>query len=265
MDTTADAPTGPSADQQLSDFSLKLPQRLWSLVGLLLLVLVGWAFFDPRFDVRGSHAYDSFDEARLGVLTGTQVFNIAGSFFRFALHLAITTAILGILVFLALGLVWGAKQYRSLKAFLMFVTLVSLCVGLLIGLPNVAWYGKQMRVGRLLSTLYPCVAELQDDWPLEDGRSSTLGPYMAYPIGGPTALVLLSPPVLGQSTTKVSMVERSETGALRFLLAGTEFGDWLEFHPDGHLPSSFVGGLLQHFELSRYQDLGDGWYLVRYD
>ena len=50
----------------------------------------------------------------------------------------------------------------------------------------------------------------------------------------------------------------------RPLLAGSEVGDWVEWHPEGSSPASYRSGLGPSHELHRYTDFGDGWYLVRY-
>jgi hypothetical protein len=71
-------------------------------------------------------------------------------------------------------------------------------------------------------------------------------------------------PEPSESGTSFSVVERGKSGCLRFQLAGREQFAWLEWHPAGRLPSSFVGGLLDPHELDRFRALADGWYVVRY-
>jgi hypothetical protein len=61
-----------------------------------------------------------------------------------------------------------------------------------------------------------------------------------------------------------SAIERSEAGGLRFELAGPEGGAWVEWHPAGERPASFVGGLETRYELARSADLGEGWFVARY-
>ena len=222
-----------------------------------------WAYLDPRFDQE--IADSEVLVARVATINATvQITSGIGRGERWLFLLLILLVVASSLLLLGTGLLWGSKHYRSLKSLLMFVTLASLWVGLVVSLPNIAWYGKQVRVAKLLDDFEPIATELQADWPADDGESPTLGPYMAYPIGQPVTLVLLKPPVLQPSGTTITLVERSKRGGFRFHLAGSELGDWLEFHPPGQQPESFQGGLQQHFELVRQRQLCSSWFLTRY-
>ena len=66
------------------------------------------------------------------------------------------------------------------------------------------------------------------------------------------------------SSNAISAIERSDAGGLRFELADGDAGAWLEWHPAGEAPASFVGGLQGAYELVRASDLADGWFLARY-
>ena len=51
---------------------------------------------------------------------------------------------------------------------------------------------------------------------------------------------------------------------IRFELVGAEQGDWIEWHPDESVPASFLSGLGEPYEIERYQQLSENWFLVRY-
>ena len=68
----------------------------------------------------------------------------------------------------------------------------------------------------------------------------------------------------GPDSAEFSLIERDPSGGLRFALSGAERGDWLEWHPAGHAPQSFIGGLEDRHELLQAAALGDGWHLARY-
>ena len=252
-----------STENLASRIFVSHPGWLWSISAVLLLIAAAWAYSDPHIDyeVFGSEelaARAATIDATMKFVSGTE----RGK--RWIWMLMISLGAGSSLFLLALGLIRGSRKFRSLKSLLVFVTHVCLWVGLLAGLPNISWLGKQSRVTRLLEDFEPIVTELQADWPDDDGRSPTLGQYMAYPVGQPSTLFLLTPPVFQPSGTKVSQIEGSETGGIRFHLAGSELGDWLEFHPAGQHPESFQGGLQQNFQLIRSQNLREGWFLARY-
>jgi hypothetical protein len=87
---------------------------------------------------------------------------------------------------------------------------------------------------------------------------------MAYPIGSPTMLMMLTSPDVPDSKSTFTSVERDRKGALRFELVGDDPGTWLEWHPPGSAPSSFTGGLENSYALERNTALGKNWYLARY-
>jgi hypothetical protein len=87
---------------------------------------------------------------------------------------------------------------------------------------------------------------------------------MAYPVGDPATLIMLTLPVMPRTSTSFGVVERGDTGAIKFQLVGPERNDWLEWHPEGEQPGDFVGGILDVYKLERSVALGDGWHLVRY-
>ena len=167
------------------------------------------------------------------------------------------------------GWLWGGykvgKQRTSLRSLLVFTALVGLWCGFLLSYPWVAWQGKRLRMVRQTNELEKVAEHLRSDWPATDGELESVGPFMAYPFGQPSTLLLLTPPqVSGGGAAAISTIERSSEGALQFLLSGPDGGDWVEWHPNDRLPRSFVGGLDDHHELVTYLRLGRGWFLVRY-
>jgi hypothetical protein len=107
-------------------------------------------------------------------------------------------------------------------------------------------------------------ASLRADWPDSDGERDDIGPFMAYPRGGPRTLLLLTTPEIADVRTSISAIERATTGGLRFQLTGSEPDAWLEWHPIGSMPESFRGGLMTNYILERSAPLGGGWFVVRY-
>lgn len=242
----------------------KRPSHLWVLSLLLLISLAVWAYFDPGFGAAVNDPYGALVSLRhKGVQIEPDHDPLGGRWHRALLILGGGIS-LGLFFLLIMGAIFGPKSYRSLKSLLIFVTLGCLWLGLAMGLKNIAWYGKQMRVQPLLAKLQPIADELKSNWPSQDEVSQTLGPFKAYPLKNPNTLILMISPALPESEVRLTQVIRSEEGALRFLLAGSELGDWLEWHPKGSQPTAFADGFHADRDLSRHQDLGNGWYLVRY-
>lgn len=161
------------------------------------------------------------------------------------------------------GLFRGPRWRRSLKTWLAFTALVSAWCGLGVSWQVVYFFGQSVRLQGELPQYRELVQELRDQWPGKDGESPHLGHYLAYPLGEPRML-LLGGTAKVPGAAPVAAVERSEKGALRFQLAGAETGAWLEWHPPGSEPASFVGGLQNHYTLLRKKQLQPGWYLAHY-
>lgn len=235
------------------------PRHLWGLSLLLLVAVAVCAYFDPLYvaSVIGFIPEDSSNYV-IGFpvdTSGRRIATLSGGIL-----------VLAIFILLLAGAWRGPKPYRSLKSLLMFTTLACLWIGLAFSLENIAWFGKQARIGSLLGAIEPITDELTKDWPSRDGKSPTLGPYKTYPLRNPTTLILMISPQLPESRVRLTQVIRSEQGALRFLLAGSEHGDWLEWHPEDSKPTQFSDRYhVVERALSRSTDLGDGWYLVRYN
>jgi hypothetical protein len=70
--------------------------------------------------------------------------------------------------------------------------------------------------------------------------------------------------LVSKTDPQVSAIERADDGSLGFEIRGEQPGTWLEWHPPGSQPATFVGGLDDDHDLNRVSPLGDGWYQVRY-
>lgn len=154
---------------------------------------------------------------------------------------------------------------RSLRRLLAATTVVALWSALCVQHELVAWHGKRARFAFRIAELESIASPLRNDWPARDGDLPLIGPFMAYPFGRPSTLVLLQAPQLASQRIYVSAVERCDDGAIKLQLTGTDGGDWAEWHPQGSHPKSFVGGLADAHHLNVASSIGDGWYLVRYE
>ncbi len=158
----------------------------------------------------------------------------------------------------------GAASHRRLRSWLAFTALVAGWLALGTSWREVAWWGQQCRVEARLAEFTAIAMALHSDWPGDDGERAGLGAFMAYPQGAPRMLLMLTPPAAPRAGLRFSAIERAENGALRFELADSEHGAWLEWHAPGDVPSSFVGGLMGDYRLQRSASLGGGWFLARY-
>jgi hypothetical protein len=232
-----------SNDSHRQRYSLQRLPGLWWVLNLVLLAAVsGWIFGDGR---------------SLGVIESLP----AGAGILAATILGLILASLsGIFV----GLFKGPSWRRSVKAWLTFTALVSAWCALYASWPALYWLGQTVRVRADIAAYDKPVQELRENWPGKDGESPTLGPFLGYPVGKPKTLLLIGVAHVPGADAPVTAVERSELGALRLQLAGAESGAWLEWHPPGSAPDSFVGGLQTRYTLLRQTELQRGWYLVRY-
>ncbi len=153
---------------------------------------------------------------------------------------------------------------RSLRQLLSITAVIAVWCSLALHHDSIAWQGKRVRFACRVSELEAIAAPLREEWPQRDGELSKIGPFMAYPFGRPTTLVLLQAPRVAGHLVYVSAVECNCDGAIKLQLTGTDGGDWAEWHPPHSQPSSFVGGLAEPHELTTATAIGRGWYLVRY-
>jgi hypothetical protein len=235
--------------------------RLCWLVNLLvLLAMAAWIAQDGRF-MQPQTTRTATSEA------GEYHFEIFQTMFmppdkrQHFVRLTIAAAVsgLGILV----GLFLGPPRHRRLLTWLAVTALVAAWLALAVAWPKLNLAGQQIRMSRHLSGFEEVVNELRDSWPTEDGASQALGPFSAYPIGAPTLLMPLTARAAIEGLP-IQSITRSSEGALGFQLGGGEQGAWLEWHPKGSIPKSFLSGLQVSYKLTDVRGLGGGWRLTRY-
>lgn len=228
----------------------------------LLLLMISWIACDPAFELMWSRFAQ-------GITTPLAAFQDAVAYvgwIRPTLLLMMVAATVSSFIWtFAAMLGRSSKQQRSLKAALALTTLAAVWCGLVINTSSLAWYGKRIRLAWKIQALEAIVRPLRTDWPDNDGELPGIGPYMAYPFGNPSTLILLQPPSVPSSEFLISAVDRGELGTIRLQLSGVHAGDWVEWHPSASRPQSFSGGLSDRYDLKSSVSLGSGWYLVRYD
>ena len=158
----------------------------------------------------------------------------------------------------------GASSLKSVKAWLTLTTAAALWCGLVVNVEAIAWHGKRFRIAAQVEAFERLANQLRDSYPTADGELPYLGPFMAYPFGRPSTLILLQSPSFASHSICVSAVERTSAGAILLQLSGPDGGVWAEWHPPSSRPHSFVGGLGDRHTFSTCESIGNGWYLVRY-
>jgi hypothetical protein len=247
-----------AAPKQRREKSPEFGRVLWIVNIAALVGLAAWIFSDAKFpltavQLRSALALVQGDASPLrdvGMQTGLRVPILGG-----VLLLAVSS-LLGVFV----SLFVGAAVHRRLSAWLLFTLLVAGWLTLFVAWPEFAWQGQRLRLRASLREFDAIAANLRENWPTTDGKRPGLGSFMAYPQGKPRMLMMLK----SETTPAVAAVERADDGTLGFDLRGDESGAWLEWHPEGSTPRTFLGGLENNYDFSRGAPLGRGWYLVRY-
>jgi hypothetical protein len=180
-----------------------------------------------------------------------------------AMALGLVLAI-GTLTTMFCSLLVRASRFRTTRWWLLFTGVVCGWLGLLMTWPEIYWRGQQVRVRARLDAAADVVKTVTANWPASDGEIAGVGSFLAYPPAGPSTLLMLGEGESSHAALKYSAIERSVDGTIRFELAGSEAGAWLEWRPDETRPQSFVGGLATHYVLGQNQQLAPRWYLVRY-
>lgn len=239
------------------------PRRGMILHALVLVTTSAWLLVDP---VAISTFRIGLDRQALTIPTATwQQFQLEVGTIRAVGFLSLVLVVIGLIVFESRRFVSRRSERPTVRSLLFLTAMVGCWGGLLISYESIAWQGKRFRSLDRVSAMDKLAIRLDDDWPAEDGEIDGLGPYMAYPFGKPTVLLLLTPYPLDRTDTVISAIERSTDGALRFQLGGVDGGDWIEWHGNQTRPTSFTGGLSERFNVSQYVPLREDWYLVRYN
>jgi hypothetical protein len=238
--------------------------RTYWLVNVAVIgAIAAWVFSDGRFtEAVYSARANAQSLARLEIPTASREREIVVRVR--ALDCLIVLAVFSTLGITA-GLFVGARAHRRLRSWLAFTVLVAIWLTVWQTWPELSWQGQAFRLRRQLGDFQNIAGQLRNDWPARDDGRSYLGPFMAYPISDPSVLLMLTQPELPTSDLSFATIQRSASGALRFQLTGNEAGAWLEWHPAGELPSSFVSGLEEQRRLRRFAKLADSWFLVRYN
>src|SRR6056297_729124 len=238
-------------------------RTLWYLHLMTLFSIVLWAVLDLQFESL-VNSFQSIFRSPLETLTG--VIRYLGItrlvMFAFAISFAGVT-----FSALACRLFFGGEDHRvrSIMALLSLTAVIAAWSGLVMNHADLAWQGKRLRVATQLEQLQRVAEPLRQSWPREDGALPAIGPFMAYPFGRPTTLILLKSPAIDGDELCIAAIERGEQGAIKLQLSGAIYDDWVEWHPGQSKPTSFVDGLSVPRQLKQVTALQRGWYLVRYE
>jgi hypothetical protein len=174
-------------------------------------------------------------------------------------------AVLAIATLLATawGLLKGSQRQRSIAAYLVFTALVGGWLALATGWETVYGWGQARRVLADLAAFEATAKQLDADWPTDDGTQGDFGPFMAYPKGNPTCLLMLGQAKPPGGLLLVSAVERSG-GAIRFELSGAERPAWVVWQAEDAPATAFNSGLGGVYAVASQQRLAPHWRLVRY-
>lgn len=234
----------------------------WAINVGLLLTAAGWIYFfgESRETIalmkRAVWSGDAtsgsaiLDPSRLGIGVAVGLVCIA-------------VALVACLAMLA-SLFVGCGRFRTTRMWLVFTAVVCGWLGLVVSWQSVYWFGQQQRMKAVLPAAEGLVGTLRSRWPTVDSDLPELGPFLAYPLSGPTALLPLRSATFPTTETRYSAVERTGDVAMRFELSGGEHGAWLEWRGDGSEPTAFAGGLDTSYVVAKAARLSADWFLVRY-
>lgn len=245
---------------------MKIPsvyRVLWCLQFGSLTALAAWAAADPLFLPTVD---DVYRWATTTVVEGEPWVHRVDPWRR-SLLVCISLIACSTLVCIVLGMLRRSERasaFRSTKAWLKLTTAAALWCGFIANAEAIAWQGKRIRIASEVETLERLASQLRDSYPTVDGELPYLGPFMAYPFGQPSALILLQTPPLNSRSICVSAVQRTDAGAILLQLSGVDGGVWAEWHPPRSYPQSFVGGLGDRYTFETSHSIGRGWHLVRY-
>jgi hypothetical protein len=245
----------------LNERSKRIVQVLWLVNVTAFLGLVVWILSDGQFST-----VTEMLRARIYAVLERGLSALAYTWYaRRVFALAITGVVAAVsFVGIFLALFFGAASHRRVRSWFAFTLLLAAWLALLGSWHELAWRGQVFRFQGRISG-YDTVAEsLRNNWPNIDGERPNIGPFMAYPIGNPTMLMMLRSPDVPGTKSSFTSVERGDDGTLRFELVGDEPNSWLEWHPRDSVPASFTGGLENEYALDRYTRLRNDWFLARY-
>jgi len=240
------------------DWSLLAGRALWVLNVATLLGLTLWIFNDPQFANTARWVAAKVHLLRGGIVA--TIGDVAQPGWRLTVLWAVIAAAIASLLLLGVALFVGAATHRRLRSWLAYTMLVAAWLTMLVAWREFAWQGQRLRLRSTVNEFDALAKSLRENWPTADGERAGLGSFMAYPQGTPRMLMML----VSETDPQIAAIERGADGSLGFEIRGEVPGTWLEWHPAGSAPKTFVGGLEAEYDLGRTSPLGRGWYLVRY-
>lgn len=259
---TEEKPIDPNSESTIQTSLFSRVVKLSWLVNLAILLSgFAWLFFSG----------ESRKKIQLMLEVGHQLFrqwsDLAGAYVsqNFLLNEATwgTTAAIVTLVVVALGLMFGSSQQRSVRSWLCFTALVCGWLALLVTWQGIAWKGQQYRVVSQLAPLEDFVQDLRTNWPKDDGTLPNGMSFVAYPKSEPSTLLSMQTFSIPGSKLQIAAVERQEGKFISLELAGSEGGAHLIHCSEGK-PESFLSGLRAYYETKQIASLGRDWYLVQF-
>jgi hypothetical protein len=208
-----------------------------------LLAFVGWVLVDAHFPtalavVRERLAGDYW-------LWDMVADDICWRIVLFAVLAGVAILSLGVVV--ARMFVGSTKGGRSLRTWMLAITLIAAWLGLWSSYERLQWWGVQRRVRSVLPRFQAAAAPLIEEWPTEQGTLPEAGGFYAYPVRMPNTVLLYERRGYPATETFGHEVSRTEAGGLRFDLAGGLRFDLdgaydckIEYHPSGARPHSHV-------------------------
>lgn len=251
-------------------------RHLWMVHLATLLAATVWSMLDLRFgttldvfnlpvlisSATSGSVNDDIAASPMGTFAGAA--DQVGLVRTIAFFLVVMIASATLLALCLRLLIRRQLHSRSITTLLSVCAVTALWCSAIVNQEALAWHGSRLCIAAQFSDLESIADPLRHDWPESDGDLDGVGPFMAYPFGRPTTLILLhSRPILGDQLC-IAAVERCQQGAVKLQLDGTGHDDWAEWHPRGSQPESFVGGLGDPHQLESTATLGRGWHLVRY-
>lgn len=239
-----------------------LTRTLWIVHFIALIGIALWAILDLRFESLVKPLESVFASPVSAIEAVVEV----GGQFRSGLLGIMTLTAGGSLALLIVNLFRSNRstRVRSIASMLAITATIAFWFSLALNHSSLAWQGKRVRISLQIDEFEAIARPLRSDWPERDGSLPGVGPFMAYPFGRPTTLILLQSPLLAGDEIAIAAVEKSAKGAIQLQLSGGEHNDWAEWHPPGSEPQSFIGGLHDPHRLQSCASIGHGWSLVRY-
>lgn len=234
----------------------------WVLNIVLLCTAIAWIYMDGRslaaleslFGFAGWNGHTSLQTDRSIVPPASEL----------VVLMSCAVATISSVLIALIGFMVGSRRFRTTRAWAVFTVLIAVWLVLLKTWPEIYWRGQQHRAVSSLPSAELTVRSLRANWPSEDGEIDGLGTFLAYPRRAPRTLLLLGDTTLPNSNLHISSIERTPNEAIRFELAGSEQGAWIEWRSEDDLPKSYVGGLRTLYVIDRMKRLAPQWFLVRY-